>query len=327
MQKKIIIGLSLILFLVTSNVSLADNSPAGVVGNVFQSAKEALDTLVETKDAGNVDNLVLRINTFDKILDLSINEAKDYVAKLVAVEKNSDYDVWVSFALSSLSDSIDYYNSQKAILSSSTLDLDGIKKMALDFKNWREKNYLPLLNQIQSFFLIKDEAQALNIADKRLNNIKNDLTKITLRAKDRKNVNNYLLEAKNDLSDARLLNQEAYNKFLNDYVSVLVQSTSSTSSTSSDISMTSSLSNAFLNSTTTFSISESSSSKSSSSEVVSSTSTSSTTQSNASSSDVVGDDKFSQASIKDLVSNSLTKIKSAYQNFIEISNYVRKLLM
>jgi hypothetical protein len=262
---------------------------------------------------------------------LSINEAKDYVAKLVAVEKNSDYDVWVSFALSSLSDSIDYYNNQKAILSSSTLDLDGIKKMALDFKNWREKNYLPLLNQIQSFFLIKDEAQALNIADKRLNNIKNDLTKITLRAKDRKNINNYLLEAKNDLSDARLLNQEAYNKFLNDYVSVLVQSTSSTSSTSSDISMTSSLSNAFLNSTTTFSISESSSSESSSSEVVSSTlsstSTSSTTQSNASSSDVVGDDKFSQASIKDLVSNSLTKIKSAYQNFIEISNYVRKLLM
>jgi len=294
MKKFIFVLVALILLLAMKGVSFAQVSPVAKAGDVFQSAKEALDTLVEVKDAGNVDNLVLRINTFDKVLDLSINEAKEYVAKLVAVDKNSDYDIWVSFALESLGKSIDYYNTQKAILSSTTLSLEDIKKIALDFKNWREKNYLPILNQIQEFFLIKDEVKALNIAEKRLSNIKSDLDKIKLKTKDKKNVDNYLSKASEDISEARLLNEKAYQQFLEIYVNIL-QATSSTSTESLTEFKTLNLDLA-----TT---------------VVRST-TSSADEVNSS----------SQYSIKDLVSTSLAKVKSAYQNFIEISNYVRKLL-
>ncbi len=311
----------------------ADNTSA--VSQVFQSAKDALDSLIAAKDQGSVNDVALRVNAFNQVLDLSIAEAKDYELKLLTTDKNSDYDVWIKSAINGLTAAIVYYNSEKSVLAgTSPIDLTGIKLMAEDFKNWRSKNYLPLVSEIQDFLLVKQEYSAIDTSQKRLDNITKDLSSLNFNQEDEGTLNGMLGSAKSDIKSAVSLNDQAYQLFLERYVSPLIVSTSSTStdatSTDGSVNASSSASSSPADATSTGSgeiVSSSTVSTSSTSTVISTDQVSSSTVENGSSTDSnSAGGTLNELSIKDLVGSSLNKIKEAYQNFIDMSNFVRKLL-
>ncbi len=305
MTKKLLIitAVAFVALMGSSRPVFADDG--GAVNQVFQSAKDALDSLVTAKDEGNANDVTLRINAFEQVLDLSTSEAKDLELKLLTADKNPDYDIWVKSAVSGLTEALVYYDSERQLVSSSSsLDVAGIKAIAEDFKTWRDDKYLPLVNQIQDFLLVKQEFSALDTSEKRLNNITSDVSSLNLKTKDRKTINDFLNVAKGDIKSGRDLNSQAYELFLNKYVSGLSAASSTTKDQTSNASSSDSIS-----SVTSTEISTS---------TIEATSSSST--------EAAAGEAPQEVSVKDLVNSSLMKIKDAYRNFIGISNLVRKLL-
>lgn len=299
-----------------------DSSP---VNQVFQSAKDALDSLVGAKDQGNVNDVALRINAMKQVFDLSTAEAKDLELKLLTVNKNPDYDAWVKSATDGLAGALVYFDSERQLLAgSSTLDLAGIKSIAEDFKSWRDANYTPLVTQVQDFLLVQQESSAIGTSQKRLGNITKDLSSLSFKAGDQKSINGMLSQASDDVKTAKALNTQAYQLFLSSYVNVATSSTS----IDGDATTTSSTSTATSTNSTSSLPTGASADASSSTATTSATSTdveqATTTSSSTDAGDTAG--TSSPASIKDLVNASLAKVKDAYQNFIDISNLVRKLL-
>ncbi|MCL4399823.1 hypothetical protein M1506_00925 [Patescibacteria group bacterium] len=305
MTKKLLIitAVAFVALMGSSRPVFADDG--GAVNQVFQSAKDALDSLVTAKDEGNANDVTLRINAFEQVLDLSTSEAKDLELKLLTADKNPDYDIWVKSAVSGLTEALVYYDSERQLVSSSSsLDVAGIKAIAEDFKTWRDDKYLPLVNQIQDFLLVKQEFSALDTSEKRLNNITSDVSSLNLKTKDRKTINDFLNVAKGDIKSGRDLNSQAYELFLTKYVSGLSAASSTTKDQTSNASSSDSIS-----SVTSTEISTS---------TIEATSSSST--------EAAAGEAPQEVSVKDLVNSSLMKIKDAYRNFIGISNLVRKLL-
>ena len=292
--KKILIVtavVGLVSFGFTSPVFADGGTSTSAVNQVFQSAKDALDNLLSAKDAGDVSDVALRVSAFNQVLDLSTAEAKDFELKLLTVDKNADYNPWVKNALDELTNALVYYDSERQALASSSPTLGDIKSMASDFKAWRDKNYVPLLNQLQDFFLVRQEFSAIGTSEKRLNNIQNDLSTLNFSSKNQKALNGMLDAASSDIKSAKDLNNQAYQLFLKGDVEPLTATSTEATSTEA---------------------------------VATSTSSSTST---AISTDMTESTSTPQiVSIKGLVGESLSKIKDAYQNFIDISNLVRKLL-
>lgn len=326
MKKKLIPLIVLLLiasFGYAGAAAAASTDNTSAVNQVFQSAKNALDSLVSAKDAGNINDVALRVDAFNQVLDLSTAEAKDFELKLLTTDKNPDYGAWVKNALDGLTNALVYYDSERQAIASSSPSLDGIKSMASDFKAWRDENYVPLLNQLQDFFLVKQEFSAIGTSEKRLGNIQSDLSSLSFKSQDEKTINGMLDAAANDIKGAKSFNNQAYDLFLSMYAEPLnATSTDSTSSPRTDSTSTST-------STSTSSSTEATSTEATSS-IATSTGTSTedvSTSSITTSTDTAVSSSTPQiVSIKGLVGSSLSKIKDAYQNFIDISNFVRKLL-
>ncbi len=290
-----------------------DSSP---VSQVFRGAKDALDSLVNAKDQGNVNDVALRINAMQQVFDLSTAEAKDLELKLLTVNKNPDYSAWVSSSTDRLAAALVYFDSERQLVSgSSSLDLPGVKAIAEDFKSWRDAEYTPLVNQVQDFLLVRQESSAIEISQKRLSNIRKDLSSLTFKPGDQKTISGMLAGASNDVKAAKDLNTQAYNLFLSKYVGGATSSASTSTVATSATSAADNVSSFVVpSSTATASLSLPAQAG-----LAQATTSSSTDAGGAAGTS-------SPASIKDLVNASLAKIKDAYQNFIDISNLVRKLL-
>ncbi len=323
MKKKLIPFIVLLLvasFGYVTSAAAASTDNTSAVNQVFQSAKDALDSLVSAKDAGNINDVALRVDAFNQVLDLSTAEAKDFELKLLTTDKSSDYSAWVKNALDSLTNALVYYDSERQTIASSSPSLDGIKSMASDFKTWRDENYVPLLNQLQDFFLVKQEFSAIGTSEKRLGNIQSDLSTLSFKSRDEKTINGMLDAAASDIKEAKDFNNQAYDLFLSTYAEPLNATSSVSTSTSSSTKATS----------TETTSTETTSTEATSSIIATSTGTSTedvSTSSITTSTDTAVSSSTPQIiSIKGLVGSSLSKIKDAYQNFIDISNFVRKLL-
>lgn len=313
MKKKLIPLIVLLLvasFGYAGAAAAASTDNTSAVNQVFQSAKDALDSLVSAKDAGNINDVALRIDAFNQVLDLSTAEAKDFELKLLTIDKSPDYNAWVKNALDGLTNALVYYDSERQAVASSSPSLDGIKSMASDFKTWRDENYVPLLNQLQDFFLVKQEFSAIGTSEKRLSNIQSDLSSLSFKSRDKKTINGMLNAAASDIKGAKDFNNQAYDLFLSMYAEPLNATSSTSTSTSSSTEATSTEATSSVIATSTGTSTEDVS--------TSSITTSTDTAVSSSTPQIV--------SIKGLVGSSLSKIKDAYQNFIDISNFVRKLL-
>ncbi len=275
----------------------AEESPA--VQKAFENAKQYLDDLVTAKDENNSDDVGLRVETFRQVLDLSAAEAKDFEFRMLAADKDKDevLTIWKKSALNGITQSLVFFDLQGQLISDSKLiDVAKIKQIAQDFKSWREKNYLPLTDQIQGFLLIKQEMKAIQTAQARLQKITGDLKNLRQsRIVNSTEIKKSLENSKGLIGQAGDLNGQAKDLFIKLYANVATSSSPIASGTI-----------AIFPGTAT-------------STITNSTSTATSSPADASAPVPI-------VSIKDLVRSSLGKIKDAYQEFIDISNLVRKLL-
>jgi hypothetical protein len=213
----------------------------------------------------------------------------------------------------------------------SSLVLEEIQQMAIDFKTWREENYLPLQDEIQNLLLIKKEKEALQISNRRLEKISNDITILEQAGFSQiDELKNMFENAEKLIENAEVENEEAMELFITENTAPLkpiieeiatsteIQSTStipiisSSTATSTESNSTSTL----LISTSTLPISTSTPSISTSTSLISTSTLQITETFN----------KKQERSIRGLISASWENIKGAYQTFIEMSSFVRKLL-
>ncbi len=295
------------LVIVSLFLASVANAQSSAVQNALKDVQGQVQDLVTAKDEGQKDDLNLRIETFKKVVDFSISEAKDLKIKLLALDKLSkETMLWRDSIISSVNQAVDYYENQKESLDDvSKINLETIKKIASDFKEWRDKNYVAAVGVADSYLLILQEQKAVETATKRSERIRKDVLNLQkAKIKGVAKLQEMLGNADKKINEAADLNKEAGNLFWNQYILPIAMQgvENETTTTSSAPAATSTVMNAPLFGT--------------------STATSSTSSpANATSSPI-----FQPSSIKDLVESSLSKIKETYQIFIEMSNLVRKLL-
>jgi len=241
-----------------------------------------------------------RLEIFEKVLNLSIKETEGIINQLKTLEnldeKNSSFRVQLSEKFSGF---LEFYEEQKKNLENpEEIDLAKIKNWAQSLKDWRENVYLPVLKTAIDFLLINQQKIALEITEKRHKKISTDvekLIKINLKGSD--DLKKMSEQAANSIDKARDLYQEAENRF---WLTTILMATSSqqTATTTEEITA----------------------STTASTNLEQATSTATTTIPAAET-----EDQF--LSIKNLIGQSLNKIKETYQIFIEMSNFVKKLLI
>lgn len=211
-----------------TNIFVARAEENQTVQKALDNAKQYLDDLVTAKDDNTGDDVGLRIDTFKQVLDLSSAEAKDLEFKLLTVAKENAFEPWKKQAMDGLTEALVYFDSQKqAVSDNKDITLDEIKQIAQDFKSWRDKNYLPLVSQIQDFMLVKQEAKSVQTAQSRLQKINSDLKSIKrsiLSSADK--INGLLASSTNSIKEADNLNNQAANLFVNLYISTSTAATS-----------------------------------------------------------------------------------------------------
>jgi len=292
------------------------------VEKAVQGVREKVDDLVTSRDEGTVESLPLRIEAFKKVLDLSLAEAKDLKLKLLAIEVKDDVPLekWREAMIAALNDALAFYENERESLIDKDLDsVEKIKALAEKFKLWREENYLPVLGQTNDFLLVGQEEKALGIAERRAKKIGEDLARFPKAGKN-KDVAALFEKAELLIKKAVDLNREAASLFHDNFLSAYEEKPLSSLEITAESD----------NATSSASSSESANTPSglppSQSSSTATSSTSSSQASSAASGDSAGGETALKPSIRDLVRSSLTKVKEAYQVFIEMSNFVRKLL-
>jgi len=329
--KKIIIFLIILAFF-GGGIVFAQESD---VENQLQETQGDIDKLIKAKDEDSHFDVALCIELFKEATNLSMTEAKNLKIKLIALDKieNERLINWKDEVVEKLNEIIGYYENIKenASENESSLVLEEIQQMAIDFKTWREENYLPLQDEIQNLLLIKKEKEALQISNRRLEKISNDITILEQAGFSQiDELKNMFENAEKLIENAEVENEEAMELFITENTAPLkpiieeiatsteIQSTStipiisSSTATSTESNSTSTL----LISTSTLPISTSTPSISTSTSLISTSTLQITETFN----------KKQERSIRGLISASWENIKGAYQTFIEMSSFVRKLL-
>ena len=272
--------------------------------NALKNVQEGVDELTNVKNENSRESFNSRVETFKEVLNLSLSEMENIKLRLLSLDNLTKKGLVLREEMISWFDKIlKFYNSQKQDLKKLENDenatINDIKNLAQKFKEWRETDYLPKIDEIYNFILINLEKEAVQMAQNRFQKISRSLNQLKENnVKNLDGVFELLDKTKKIIQEGNELNQKSEDLFWQFLTPSLIEKNSSTSPTSSG--EVSSTEINFLNSTS----------------------------SNVSSSTTMTEEiNPPSPSIKDLTKESLNKIKEAYQIFIEISNLVRKLLI
>lgn len=149
----------------------------------LESVKESVTTLINAKDEENPNDIAFRIETFKKVIDFSIAETKDLKIKLFGIDSKkvgTSTIVWKNKMMKNLDEALEYYDSEKSFIKDgeNSLVLTEIKTRAEVFKGWREDKYVPTADEINDYFLIEQQKQALETTKNRANKIRIDIEKL-----------------------------------------------------------------------------------------------------------------------------------------------------
>ncbi len=138
-----ILVLTLVLTFVLTSTAFAENpNQSSNIQKAFENVKGQLDGLITAKDENQSDELTLRITTFEKVIDLSITEAKDLKLKLLGFEmeaENEELVSWKEKMIAGTAAALKYYEAEKQVAGEDKIiDLESIKTRAKKFKEWRE---------------------------------------------------------------------------------------------------------------------------------------------------------------------------------------------
>ncbi len=268
------------------------------IQRVLESAKQTIDDFVSAKDDQQSMELPLRIKTLEQAISLSIEEAKDLRDKLNDLDNlGADEKAWRNEKIQEIKVAITYFEStkKKIVDKSDTLTEADTKTAAENFKQWRSEHYLPVLNEVQDYFLIIQQDKTIQTTKTRWQKIDGDIKRLE-KAKVKKidTARKLLTDANGLIEESDTLNQSARAIFFDTFI------TPTTSTATSSDSENSTSSDAKLSTLV---------------EDIATTST-----------EAVESADTKPKSIEDLVTDSLSKIKETYKIFIDMSGLVRKLL-
>jgi len=317
--------------LIAANFALAANQSTNLqqsfekIKEKVQGVEESTKNLIITKESSNLNpeekekqELNLRLDIFTKILDLSIKETKDVVSQLKALNNlEKDASPLQDQFTEEFEEFLKFYEEQRKILEKSEeIDLAKIKEMAQFFKDWRKNIYLPKFRTANNFLLIYQQKSALEMAESRFKKIFLDVEKLKkINFKGADGLKKLLDSAANSLKEARSFRQEAENEFWLIETPILIASSTASSTLIEDNSSSTASNATFTEPEITTLVEEN----------ASSTATSASVAATSTIPLIPIEDQF--LSIKNLVGESLNKIKETYQIFIEMSNFVKKLLI
>ncbi len=227
-MKKIVVVLLIFILILGMNQKVQAQT------SILQKILEDLEELV--KPEKNQISLKDQIQIFQKIIDLSLNEVKDLKIKILALENlDPSTTKFLEEKIFELNEVIKYYEDQKEEIEKNKDEIDerSFKILVQEFKAWREKKYLPLIEEVSNFLLIHQIKTIEKIALNRYQKIKNDLEK--LKKKNLKGIDKLLEElekAGRSINEALQINERAIRIFWG--IEILTQtSTTSSMATSS----------------------------------------------------------------------------------------------
>ncbi|MEW6617412.1 MAG: hypothetical protein AB1333_03280 [Patescibacteria group bacterium] len=266
------------------------NAQSDTTKKALESVKESVTTLINAKDEENPNDIAFRIETFKKVIDFSIAEAKDLKIKLFGIDTKkvgTSTVAWKNGVMKDIDEALEYYDSEKNFIKEgeASLTLIEVKTRAESFKEWRESKYAPTADEINTYFLIEQQKQALETTKKRTEKIHLDIEKLKKAKIKTSGLEKLFSKVDPMIKDAEELNNRADLLFYK--TKILPQPPKEE----------------VINETTT-------------NEII-----------NTTTSTVVSEiEKNPELSIKDLVKESFAKVKNIYQIFIDMSGLVRKLL-
>ncbi len=136
--------------------------------------------IIRDEKPGSADELFLRLEIFRKIIDLSITEASELRTSLLLLNYKEKNEIeWRDETIKKLDEIVNYYNDQKSLIEKEKgLSIDLAITNALEFKNWRLEKYLPISKEINNFFLLKHGGRAQDVARTRLEKIIRDVNRL-----------------------------------------------------------------------------------------------------------------------------------------------------
>lgn len=270
------------LFLIIPNAGAQTTA----IKKAVEDIKDSVDLLIGAKD-NDTESLAFRLETFKKVTDLAIAEAKDLKVKIIAFEtEDEEIKTWKENQIEKFNKAIEYYSNQQEIVATQKeISLNDLKNIAQELKDWRETNFRTMAEETGDFFLIQQENKSIEIAQKRFQKISKDVERLkTQKIKNIKRADAYLEKSERLIKESLVTNQEAMAMFWRN-----IEIASSSIAIEED-------------------------------EEILETNASSTDAAEKSA------PEKQEPSIKDLVYASLDDLKGAYQSFIELSNLVRELL-
>ncbi len=290
----LLVSLSVAISLTVGSVSAQGESPAE---KAIQGVKEKVGELIEAKDKNDPKEAEARLETYKKVLTLALSDAKGLKLKLLAFEEDkttTTLTLWKRSRVEAVNEVIKYYENEEALVAEmAATPAEEVKARAEELKSWRESTYLPLADEIQAFLLIEQQKKSLDIATKRLQKIGVDVEKLKkAKFKEIKTVEEQFGKSGALMNEAIALNNEAEHRFQRDYLLPFMGKDDP-------------LRIALLKE-----IKEEKEATEKAKKVPVASST----------------PPIPPLSIKELVDRSFTKVKDAYQIFIEMSSLVRKLL-
>ncbi|MBI4992339.1 MAG: hypothetical protein HZB99_03930 [Candidatus Harrisonbacteria bacterium] len=151
-----------------------------------------------------------RKEALGKIFDLTLLEDKDLKNKLNNLENLSeDQETAREILLSIFTENENAYQEmQKRLAAAKTLE--EVKRLAVDFKNWRNIVYSPKVEKIISFVLVFQQQKTLAIAQERLAKIKADLEELENSGLvTKEDTDNLIQIAESSLQKAEEINKQA----------------------------------------------------------------------------------------------------------------------
>lgn len=276
--------------------TLAETNPAE---KAIQGVKNTVEALIEAKDKNDPKEAGARLEAYQKVLGLMLQDAKEMRIKLLSFEEGkttTTVGIWKKNRVEALLEASKYYEKEILVVKEfENPPIEEVKTRAEDLKKWREEVYIPLAEEIQAFLLIEQQKKSIATAEGRLEKVNVDVLKLKkAKFKKIKEVEEKFLRAGTLISEAKTIWGKASREFEKRHLLLFMKEGS--------------LEREVLEKEI----------KEEKEKIEKEKKIQNTTQSTTPPS--------SPPSIKEMVDESFAKVKDSYQLFIEMSNFVRKLL-
>jgi len=174
------------------------------------SIKDNLELSTSDKETGTAS---ARFDLMVTIINCSLEEISNLKTNLSNFKDLNESEIKIKDSfINKLDEFSKYFENQKEVLSEIKDDSTKVKNLAQQILTWRSKTYNPDTSEIVDFIFLFKQKESIATADARLSKIKTSLNKIF--SLNNSKINSLLKKATDDIIKSKELREEAYNLFL-----------------------------------------------------------------------------------------------------------------